>query len=391
MLTTPVPADGHDDLYRRLQQHLDKMPVPFPPSPSGAELRILRQLYSPADARLALCLSTIPERPGTIFRRFVRSAEVRAAGTAVDRDSCLQARASMAERGLLQRVGGVGRRLYGKTVFVVGFYEAQVNRLTASLQRDVETYADEAFGASFHSTRTPQLRTVPVNASIPTERVVGRYDDIRAFVRTAEGPFAVMNCICKQGKDLVGEPCRQTHDREHCLTLGPAARSMVARGDARFISRDEILGFLDRADRDGLVVEPQNTQNPLFICCCCGCCCGVLATARKLPRPAEFFATNFVARVDAAACHGCSACVDRCQMAAISCDGASAVVQVERCIGCGLCVTTCPTAAMGLHTKPDGRIPPSDTGRLYARMFRERFGVSGLVSAVGRRVLGLKS
>jgi ferredoxin len=166
---------------------------------------------------------------------------------------------------------------------------------------------------------------------------------------------------------------------------------MVARGDARFISRDEMLAFLDRADRDGLVVEPQNTRNPQFICCCCGCCCGVLATARKLPRPAEFFATSFVARVVAEACHGCGACVDRCQMAAIACDGDPAVVQAERCIGCGLCVTTCPTGALRLHARPDGRIPPSDTGRLYARMFRERFGVSGLVSAVGRRVLGLKS
>lgn len=78
-------------------------------------------------------------------------------------------------------------------------------------------------------------------------------------------------------------------------------------------------------------------------------------------------------------------------MAAITCDGASSAVQVERCIGCGLCVTTCPTSAMTLHTKPDGRVPPPDTGRLYARMFRERFGVGGLVSAVGRRVLGLKS
>ena len=75
---------------------------------------------------------------------------------------------------------------------------------------------------------------------------------------------------------------------------------MVGRGAARFITKDETLAFLDRADREGLVVEPQNTQDPLFICCCCGCCCGVLTTAKKLPRPAAFFATNYHAAVEPA-------------------------------------------------------------------------------------------
>jgi Na+-translocating ferredoxin:NAD+ oxidoreductase subunit B len=201
----------------------------------------------------------------------------------------------------------------------------------------------------------------------------------------------VMNCICQQGKDLLGQPCRQTHDREHCLTIGAAAHSMVGRGAARDISRDEVLGFLDRADRDGLVVEPQNTQQPLFICLCCGCCCGVLTTAKKLPHPAEFFATNYVANVEAGSCDACAVCGTRCQMEAITFGDGPAVVTRDRCIGCGLCVSSCPTGAITLRVKPDARIPPKDTGRLYTRLMRERFGALGVLATVGRRLLGMRS
>ena len=165
---------------------------------------------------------------------------------------------------------------------------------------------------------------------------------------------------------------------------------MVRRGVARFISRDETLAFLDRADREGLVVQPQNTQDPIFICCCCGCCCGVLTTAKKLARPADFFATSYVAAIAADACDQCGVCATRCQMDAIPEDAAPARVIAERCIGCGLCVTTCPSGAAHLVEKPGARVPPRNTGRLYARMFRERFGTAGLVKAAGRRAVGLK-
>jgi hypothetical protein len=57
-------------IYRELQQHIDKsMPVGFPATESGAELRILKHLFSPEDARLALNLGPLPETLDEIYQR----------------------------------------------------------------------------------------------------------------------------------------------------------------------------------------------------------------------------------------------------------------------------------------------------------------------------------
>jgi electron transport complex protein RnfB len=372
-----------DDLYRQLQRHLDRMPVPFPATKSGVEIRILKQLFTPEDARVVLAVSMIAERAAVIHKRLRGEATLEQVRETLDR---------MADRGLIVRSPGSGGPRYGKAPFVVGFYEAQVNRLTEAFERDFYQYQDEGFAAALHSARTPQMRTVPVNRPVTVpDRPVGRYDDIAGFVRGSPGPFAVMNCICAQGKDLVSEPCRVTSNREHCLTFGAAATTVVDRGVARFVSRDEMLALLERADREGLVLQPQNTQEPLFVCCCCGCCCGVLATAKKLPRPADFFTNNYHAEVDATQCQECAACEGRCQMDAVSTDSGHAAVDLSRCIGCGLCVSTCPSGAMRLVANEHEKVPPGDTMKLYAQMFRERYGTLGLVAALGRRMLGLKT
>lgn len=369
------------DLYRRLQQHLDRMPVGLPATRSGVEIRILKRLFTPEEARIALALSALPEPVHVIARRTRRFLAP---------DALRLALADMAARGLIERVPHRRGVRYGKALLAIGMYERQLPRLDAELERDVRAYADEAFGAELHRTRIPQMRTVPVHASIPLSRGVMPSDDLRAFVKQSSGPFAVMDCICRHGKDLVGDPCRQTKVRATCLTFEAAANSMVEGGAARYITREQVMELLDVADREGLVLQPQNTAAPLFVCCCCGCCCHVLQTARHLPEPARAFSTNYRAVVDEARCEACGTCLSRCQMDAVRLEGEFARVNEARCIGCGLCVTTCPSAAMELSRTAEERIPPRDTPTLYTRIFLERFGKFAATIALARHAVGMK-
>ena len=41
------------DPYRQLQQHLDKMPVGYPPTKSGVEINLLKTIFTPEEAKIA--------------------------------------------------------------------------------------------------------------------------------------------------------------------------------------------------------------------------------------------------------------------------------------------------------------------------------------------------
>lgn len=372
---------NEDELYRALQRHLDRMPVPFPPTESGVEIHILKRLFTPEEARVALRLSAIPEPLATIHRRTRRE---------MTRDQLRDALERMAEKSAIQKLTGKKGPLYGKAPLVVGMYEGQVNRLTPELEREVRAYFAEALGKEMFGPRTPQMRTVPVHQSIPVERAVAGYDDIRRHVEAHPGPFAVIPCICRQGRALTGEPCRQTREPRNCLMLGVAAQMTTEKGIARPVSKGEMLGFLQQADREGLVLQPQNTVDPLFVCCCCGCCCGVLTTAKRLPNPAAFFQADFVAVVDGDRCQVCGTCETRCQMDAITVGEGPPQVAEERCIGCGLCVTTCPSEAMRLAPNERRPPPPKDTRALYTALFKERYGQLGAAAALAGHWMGRK-
>jgi Fe-S-cluster-containing hydrogenase component 2 len=267
-------------------------------------------------------------------------------------------------------------------------YEAQVDRLTKELQQDFDQYLREGFAASLVRPKTKQMRTIPVNARFVPDRQVGRYDDARRLVTEGAGPWAARNCVCRQGKDLLGERCRQTDSRRVCLMIGPAARSSVASGDAEPLSRQQTLALLDQAEREGMVLQPSNAQDPVFICFCCGCCCGVLQAAKQFPKPAEYLHSNYQAVVDPACCSECGTCHDRCPMQALDFAEGATAVDLDRCIGCGLCVPTCPSEAVRLRARQSETVPPRDLKALYGRITVERFGVLGTAKRLGKALLG---
>ena len=239
------------DVYERLAQHLDDLPAGFPRTESGVEIRILRRLFTPDDAELALHLTLIPEEARVIARR---------AKVPVEETSRRLER--MVNTGLISGVYPKSRSpLYMAQQFIVGFWEGQVNRLSRELIQDFEEYlpfyTEQNIGPG-----VPQLRTIPVGKSISTKTEVMLYERAEELVR-AQKSFAVGNCICRQEMRIMGKGCEKPE--ETCLSFGMAARIMVRTGRGRTISMEEALAILQRAEEVGLVLQPGNAKKASFI------------------------------------------------------------------------------------------------------------------------------
>ncbi len=361
------------DIYERLAQHLDDLPAGFPRTDSGVEIRILRRLFTPQDAELAVHLTPILEEARVIARR--AKIPVEEAARRLEK---------MFEKGL---IFGLHRKnkppLYMAEQFVVGFWEGQVNKLDRELIRDAEEYLSAYFDKSSWWA-VPQLRTIPVGKSISTQTEVMPYERAEELVR-GQRTFAVGNCICRQEKRLLGEGCDKPE--ESCLSFGTAARINVRTGRARKISMEEALAILQRAEEVGLVLQPANAKKALFMCTCCGCCCGVLRSLKRYPEPASLVSSSFIANLNADTCTGCGTCVERCQMEAIHLSDSTAALDLKRCIGCGLCVSTCPSDSLSLVRKPKMKQPyvPEDMVETNIKLGKAR-GKLGIGKRVSMQV-----
>ena len=347
------------DVYKALADHLDRLPAGFPSTPDGIELRILRRLFTPEEARLARLLTLKPETPAAIAER-----------TGMDEEEIGPRLESMSRKGLVYRLRKGEQARFMAAQFVIGIWEYHVKDLDPDLIRDMNEYLPFFFSQSYLND-TPQLRTIPVPRAFSPEQTVMPYEEARDIVRQQEQLVAAP-CICRQEHRMMGRGCDKP--LETCLVFGSGAAYYEENGLGRPISREEALAILEQAEEAGLVLQPSNAQKAVNICTCCGCCCQILKNLKSLPEPARYVASNYYAAVDPDACTGCETCVERCQMDAVRMEDGLAVVLGERCIGCGLCVPTCPGEAMRLESKPaeERREPPRHLLETYQRIGAER-------------------
>jgi len=350
------------DIYRKLQQHLDKMPVGYPASDSGIEIKILKHLFTPEQAQIALNLSFMADPLKKIYRRVKKSG--------ISIEELEEKLDEMYFNGLINRgivkEGDTKVKHYACAPWVIGMFEYQLNRLTPEFFEDAHNYIKNTFfKEEYNATGIPQLRVIPLEQTVDIEPSIPRYDDIKKIIDTIGEPIAVAECICRKGADLIGEPCKKTKLLESCLMFRSAAETFIEKGLAREITKEEALRILTKAEEEGLVLQPSNSQRPMNICTCCGCCCGVLTSQKLQPELAQFFATNYYAEVDSDLCSGCGTCEQRCNVDAIHVENDISQVDRTRCIGCGVCVPTCPEEAISLKKKDEETIPPKNTVGTY--------------------------
>lgn len=371
--------EKNDQVYIKLQRHLDRQAVGFPSTRSGSEIRILKHIFTPREAEIATCLTyrfepleTVSERAGHLVESPEELAEL------LDR---------IEKKGGIERKIREGKKFYCNVPLIVGMYEFQLERLTPEFIKDFDEYtSDRKFGVEFISTEIPQMRTIPIAKSIKTQHNVSTFDEVMALLQQAEEPFAILECICRKKMTLSGKPCQVTDRKETCLAIGRMAQAALRNGAGREIGLDETVSILEQNQKEGLVLQPSNAEKAEFICSCCGCCCGMLGMHKVLPKPVDFWASNFYAVVDTDACDGCGNCEKRCQVGAARLDEEKeqSSIDLNRCIGCGLCVPTCPQNAISLRKKPAEVRPPQTREDLYDIIMSHKKGRLGKLKVTGK-------
>lgn len=348
-----------NDVYQNLARHLDNLPAGFPATETGVEIRILKRLFTPEEARIAAGLVMMPELAAAIAERLQ-----------MDEAALAPVLENMSRKGLIYRSTRHGRNYYMAAQFVVGIWEYHVKSLDLELIKDFNEYSPYLMHQAWTETKTKQLRVIPISKSISAEMLTMPYDEAEKIIRQ-QSKIVVSPCICRTEHKMAGKGC----DRpvEVCLAFGSGAYYYEENGLGRSISQDEALEILAKGMEAGLVLQPGNSQKPTNICMCCGCCCQILKNLNKLDEPAKAVNSSYYADVNADNCTGCGMCEERCQMKAIVVEDV-AHVKKERCIGCGLCVAACNFDAVHLVEKAleDRWTPPANTMETYINIARER-------------------
>jgi len=371
-----------EKIYIDLQRHIDGQAIGFPATKKGAELRILKHIFSPKEAEIATCLTYKLEPLETVFERVGHLVE--------SPEKLTEILEGIEKKGGIELEIRDGERFYRNVPLVVGMYEFQLGKLTQEFIKDFDDYtSDKRFGIEFLSTKIPQMRTIPISRSIQPQHHTSTFDEVTMLLQQAEAPFSIFECICRKKKVLGGEPCKVTKRKETCFATGGMAQAVLRNGIGREITLNESLSILDENQKEGLVLQPSNTEKAEFICSCCGCCCGMLSMHKSLPKPVDFWASNYYAVADIDLCNGCRNCENRCQVRAarVSEQKKKASVDLNRCIGCGLCIPACPQKAIFLKKKANEVIPPQTRDDLYDIIMSHKKGRLGKLKTMGKIVI----
>jgi len=364
---------SEDLIYRELQKKIHAItPAGFPASEDGTDIQILKMLITPEDANIAIHLGRFPEPLTKIHGRLTKS------DISISLNELEDILDGLANNGVIRRGpklpdGRKDEKSYAMTQWLVGMFELQLGRMTKEFAELANKYNHETFYKVMHRKDIPpQLHTIPVEKSLTPEHYVSTYDSVRDIINNQVNKIAIGECICRAEHDLLDDPCKASDIRSCCVTFTSGAESSNTNGTGKELSKEEFFALLDTYQKEGFVLQPQNIQNPGFICVCCGCCCAVLTMAKQFPRPAEYYFSNFYAQSDLELCNGCETCLERCQMDAITMVDDRATVDLDRCIGCGNCVATCEADAMQLFKRDEEIVPPKDVVDLYQKIIEKK-------------------
>lgn len=161
------------------------------------------------------------------------------------------------------------------------------------------------------------MKVAPVMQEVKAQQKILAHEDVMTFINKSD-KFTVCDCACRTAMKLLGKGCEHPIE-DVCLQLGPHAEYYVKTGRGRYITREEAIEVLNKAEEAGLVhtvFATEGLNESSYICNCCGCSCSGFRTMRQYGGGA-FSKSNFRAKIDKEKCVACGGCVDICPVNAI--------------------------------------------------------------------------
>ena len=174
------------------------------------------------------------------------------------------------------------------------------------------------------------MHVIPVEKAIEHENQSASVEHISHWLNKYD-KYSVGQCTCRKQQTMRGEGSGDING-EFCIGVGDMAEYCVDRNMGRYISYEEVLEILKRAEDHGFVHQITNIDGEEKIVAICNCAPGVCNALRT----SQLYNTPNMSR-----------------------SAYRAHVEKDKCVACGKCVEVCPVGAAKLGQKlctKDGEI-----------------------------------
>ena len=160
------------------------------------------------------------------------------------------------------------------------------------------------------------MHVIPVEKAIEQESRSVSVEHITHWLDKYD-KYSVGICTCRKQQTARGEGTGDI-EGEYCIGVGDMAEYCVMRGMGRYISYDEVLEILERAERHGYVHQITNIDGEDKIVAICNCAPGVCNAIRtsQLYNTPNLSASAYRAHVEKDKCVACGKCVEICPVGA---------------------------------------------------------------------------
>ena len=162
------------------------------------------------------------------------------------------------------------------------------------------------------------MHVIPVEKAIETENQSVSIEHISHWLKKYDGKYAASMCSCRASRAKMGEGCGDCAD-DWCIAVGDMADYVVETERGRYITYDEVMEILKRAEDNGFVHEITNIdgEDKIFAICNCNVnVCNALRTSQLFNTP-NMSRSAYVARVESDSCVACGRCVEYCPAGAV--------------------------------------------------------------------------